>query len=74
MMWGGGYGMFGGLMMILFWGVVIALIVVLVKWLSDNRSSGSNTRDALDILRERFASGDIDEEEFVRRRKMLEKS
>lgn len=66
--------MFGGLMMILFWGVVIALIVVLVKWLSDNRSSGSNTRDALDILRERFASGDIDEEEFVRRRKMLEKS
>lgn len=66
--------MFGGLMMILFWGVVIALIVVLVKWLSDNRSSGSNTRDALDILRERFASGDIDEEEFERRRKMLEKS
>ena len=32
MMWGGGYGMFGGLMMILFWGIVIALIVFAVKW------------------------------------------
>lgn len=73
MMWGGGYGMFGGLMMILFWGIVIALIVFAVKWFSDNRGSGSNRRDALDILRERFASGEIDEEEFDRRRKALEK-
>lgn len=26
MMWGGGYGMVGGLVMLLFWGVVIVLI------------------------------------------------
>lgn len=73
MMWGGGHGMFGGLMMILFWGIVIALIVFAVKWFSDNRGPGGNRRDALDILRERFASGEIDEEEFDRRRKALEK-
>lgn len=73
MMWGGGYGMFGGLMMILFWGIVIALIVFAVKWMSDNRGTSKNRRDALDILRERFASGEIDEEEFDRRRKVLEK-
>ncbi len=73
MMWGGGYGMFGGLMMILFWGIVIALIVFAVKWFSDNQGPGGKRRDALDILRERFAAGEIDEEEFDRRRKALEK-
>ncbi|MFP1634145.1 SHOCT domain-containing protein [Zhengella sp. ZM62] len=74
MMWGGGYGMFGGLMMILFWGIVIALIVFAVKWFTDNQSGGNRgKRDAIEILRERFASGEIDEEEFDRRRKALEK-
>lgn len=31
MNWGGGYGMFGGLMMLVFWGVFIALIVMAVR-------------------------------------------
>lgn len=74
MMWGGGYGMLGGMvMMLVFWGVVIALIIFAVKWLSDGRGPGGRRRDALDILRERFAAGEIDEEEFDRRRKALEK-
>lgn len=73
MMWGNGYGMFGGLMMVLFWALVIALIVFAVKWMADNRGTSENRRDPLDILRERFASGEIDEEEFDRRRKVLEK-
>lgn len=74
MMWGGGYGMLGGMvMMLVFWGVVIALIIFAVKWLSDGRGPGDRRRDALDILRERFAAGEIDEEEFDRRRKALEK-
>jgi putative membrane protein len=74
MMWGGGYGIFGGLMMILFWVIVIALIVFAVKWFNDNQGGGNRgKRDALEILRERFASGEIDEEEFDRRRKALEK-
>ncbi|REC54639.1 hypothetical protein DRV84_13555 [Rhodosalinus sediminis] len=73
-MWGGGYGMFGGLMMILFWGIIIALIVFAVKWFNDSQGGGTRgKRDALDILRERFASGEIDEEEFERRCKVLEK-
>jgi putative membrane protein len=74
MMWGGGFGIFGGLMMIVFWGIIIALIVIAVKWLTDNqRSSNPGKRDAMEILRERFASGEIDEDEFDRRRKVLEK-
>ena len=74
MMWGGGYGMVGGLMMLLFWGVIIVLIVLATKWLIDNQSGGNRSRrDAIDILRERFASGEIDEEEFERRKKALER-
>lgn len=73
MMWGDGYGMFGGFMMILFWGIIIAAIVFGVKWMSDSRGTSGNRRDPLEILRERFASGEIDEEEFDRRRKALEK-
>ena len=72
MMWGNGYGMTGGLMMILFWGAVIVLIVLAVKWFADTRSGGNRgKRDAIDILRDRFAAGEIDEEEFERRKKTL---
>ncbi len=72
MMWGGGSGMIGGLiMMLLFWGIVITLIYFVVKWMSD-RPGRDSRRDAMDILRERYASGEIDEEEFERRRKVLE--
>ena len=69
-MWGGGFGMIGGgFMMLVFWGVIIALIVFAVRWLSDKeRGSGS---DALTILEERFARGEIDEEEFNRRKSAL---
>lgn len=74
MMWGGGYGMVGGLVMLLFWGVVIVLIVLAVKWFTDNQAGGNRGgRDAVDILRERFAAGEIDEEEFERRKKALER-
>ena len=74
MMWGSDYGMVGGLMMLLFWGVVIVLVVLAVKWFTDNPTRGNREkRDAIDILRERFAAGEIDEEEFERRKKVLER-
>lgn len=75
MMWGGGYGMLGGMaMMLVFWGIIIALIVFAVKWFNDNQGGDNRgKRDALEILRERFALGEIDEEEFDSRRKALEK-
>ncbi len=74
MLWGGGYGMIGGLMMVVFWGLIIALIVLAVKWLTNDRSGGDRGKpDAVDTLRERFASGEIDEEEFERRKKVLQR-
>jgi putative membrane protein len=69
-MWGGGYGFFGGFMMIAFWGIIIALIVVAVRWF--NAKDGNSGSNALAILNERFAKGEIDEDEFKRRKAALE--
>jgi len=72
MMWGGGFGIGGGIMMVLFWGAIIVLIVVAVRALSN---SGPSTRepDAMDVLKQRFARGEIDEDEFERRKKTLDR-
>lgn len=64
MMWGGGW-------MLLFWAVVIALAVFVFR--RYGRTSGANRPDALDILRERYARGEIDDAEFEARRRVLEK-
>tara|TARA_R110002124_G_scaffold155181_1_gene322305 strand:+ start:438 stop:746 length:309 start_codon:yes stop_codon:yes gene_type:complete len=70
-MWGGGFGVFGGLMMLVFWGAAIALVVFFVRWLNekDKKKSGS---DAQDILKGRFARGEIDEDEFRKRKAALD--
>lgn len=74
---GMGYGM-GWIFMLLFWVLVIAGIVVLVKWLSSSSQSNASLppqpprRSALDILKERYARGEIDDEEYERRKRALE--
>ena len=71
----GGWGMgFGGLFMILFWIVVIVGVVVLVKWVLDQSSADKGSRDksALEILRERYARGEINREEYEQKRRDLE--
>ncbi len=79
MMWGYGGGLIGGLFMLVFWGALIAVIVLAVRWLSDGSSGSSGQRrggdrstDALEILRQRLARGEIDPEEYAARRKVLE--
>lgn len=76
MMWGYGGGLIGGLFMLVFWGALIAVIVLAVRWLSDGsgsqRRGGSGSSDALEILRQRLARGEIDPEEYAARRKVLE--
>ncbi|QLQ01604.1 MAG: SHOCT domain-containing protein [Thiobacillus sp.] len=74
----GGYGMtggfgFGGIFMILWWVLIIAGIVVLVKWLATSFGTGgrSGGEKALDLLKERYARGEIDEQEFQKRKRDL---
>jgi putative membrane protein len=77
MMWGNGWGNWvaGVLMMVLFWGGLVALVfLVLRSWDANRRRDGGNPDrpDARAILEERFARGEISEEEFEQRRRVLE--
>ncbi|MBK8909483.1 MAG: SHOCT domain-containing protein [Rhodospirillales bacterium] len=79
MMWDGGwYGMIlGPIMMLLFIAAVVVLVVFLVRWLGGTSQSqggsSSSGRSAVDILKERFARGEIDKEDYEERRRFLEK-
>jgi putative membrane protein len=68
-MWGAwGFGMM--LMMLVFWGLIIVGLVLGIRWLvGQGRESRSDT--ALDILRQRYARGEIDKEEFEARKRDL---
>lgn len=77
-MWNGGwYGwFFGPMMMIAFIAVAVVVVVVLVRGLGGRADGSSVTPDLsrerpLDILKERFARGEIDKEEFEERRRLL---
>jgi len=76
-MMGGGYGMgwFGPIMMIAFWIAVIVGIVFLVRWLIiSTRSAGQSTYhedSALEILKRRYARGEIGKEEFEEKKRDL---
>lgn len=76
MMWGyDGFGFGGGAMgigMILFWGLIIAVVVVLARGVGARPGgSGLVEKTPLDILRERYARGEIDKREFDERRRDL---
>ena len=66
------FGMVGGIMMILWWGVIIAGIVALVKWIaSQSHDARDEKKSALDIVQERYAKGEIDKKEFEEKKKAL---
>jgi len=75
MAWSGGwYGMiFGPLFMILTLAAVIAVAALLVRWIGGpwHAAQPSHGRTALDILKERYARGEIDKDEFDERRRVI---
>jgi putative membrane protein len=69
MMWGAwGFGMM--IMMILFWGLVIVAVVLGIRWLAA-QGKESRSDSALEILRQRYARGEINKEEFEAKKKDL---
>ncbi len=68
-MWGPwGIGMM--LMMLVFWGLVIVALVLGIRWLV-TQGREPRTDSALDILRQRYARGEINKEEFETKKREL---
>jgi putative membrane protein len=66
---GYGYGM--GLTMIIFWVLVIIAIVYLVRYLGKGSSRHEQQEKPLDILKKRYAKGEITKDEYDRMRNDL---
>ena len=71
-MWGvwGVWGIGMMLMMVVFWGTVIVGIVLAIRWLA-NQGRQPHPDAALDILRQRYARGEISKEEFEAKKRDL---
>ena len=71
-MWwmGGAWGIGMMFMMLLFWILIIAALVLGIRWLtSQGRERPSDS--ALEILRQRYARGEINKEEFEAKKRDL---
>jgi len=65
-------GYSGGMLL---WPVLLALFAAfIIYFISKSESRTGSGEDALDILKKRFARGEIDQGEYDIRRKMIERS
>jgi len=75
MMGGWGMGWFGGIFMIIFWILILVALVFFIKWLVQSNARGQTGpaagNRALEILKERYARGEIDKAEFEEKKKVL---
>ncbi len=74
--WGGGLGMGIGWLLstVVFWGAIIAAVVFGVRWLSHQGAfpgGGARVDSALETLKQRYARGEIDREEFQTKKRDL---
>jgi len=77
-MMGWGYGMGWGwsIIMIAFWIAVIAGIIFLIRWIAvstDKGKAAGGEDSALEILRKRYARGEINKQEFEEKKRDLER-
>ncbi len=64
--YGGGWGWMatGWITMLLFWVLIIAGAVVAVRWMNARGATGQPPETPLEILRRRYASGELTKEQF----------
>lgn len=66
----GGYGGFDWILSLLFWILAFAALVLLILWLYKN-ISGKGTASGLEILKSRYAKGEISKKEYQDMKKEL---
>lgn len=65
-------GPVGWLLMLLFWGLIIVGLALLIRWLWDHgRTEMGSTEAPLDVLKRRYARGEITKDEFERMKQDL---
>ncbi|HET9152511.1 MAG TPA: SHOCT domain-containing protein [Solirubrobacterales bacterium] len=69
--WGAGWWILMALMMVVFWGLVIVGAVWLIRTLVGERR-GHGHGSPLEVLDHRLASGEINPEEYRRRRSVIQ--
>ncbi len=67
MMWGMGW-----IFMIIFWGLLVLGLIFLVRWLVGMTKTTKLEESALDILKKRYARGEINKEEFEQKKRDLQ--
>ncbi len=70
-----GFGILGGIFSIIVFVFIVLLIVMIIRWIargSRGRGMGMMWKNSLNILKERYAKGEITKEEFDRVKKDLE--
>jgi putative membrane protein len=65
-----GWGFGSGTIMVLFWIIAILAIIALLLWLAENLNNNTSTSNkAMEILKEKYAKGEITKEEFETKKK-----
>lgn len=68
------FGWVGGIFMVLWWILIIVAVIALIRWIiGQSRSENRQIREKspLEILKERYAKGEIDKKEFEDKKKDL---
>jgi len=69
----GGWGIVGMILMFVFWALIITGIILLIVWIVRRVSYPgrdlSRTDKAMEILKERYARGEINKEDFEKMKK-----
>jgi putative membrane protein len=71
MMHGYGGGWFMGILMVIFWGLIVWGIIALVRHFSRSAQRYDQGNSALEILKRRYAQGEINKDEYEEKKQTL---